>query len=218
MTHTNTPPAPLGMAATGPIDEIADDPFKRLLWLDFETNGLHDKGYEVHVLEVAAVVTDAQLNELAVFEPLVLRAPDEAYESMDDFVIKMHTENGLLEASKRSAIIAHGADAELSAFVAEWFPPKDQADKSADYQYKGAVVAGSSVGSFDLRVLSERFPLTRARCSHRTLDISAVNELTARMDIPTVNTAQSSSESEHRALSDIRYSIQKARALREALS
>ena len=195
----------------------AADPFKRLLWLDFETNGLHGQGYEVHVLEVAAVVTDAELNELAVFEPMVLRAPDEAYASMDDFVTKMHTANGLLEQSKRSAIIAHGADAELSAFVGEWFPPKERADKSGAYQYKGAVVAGSSVGSFDLRVLSERFPRTRARCSHRTYDISAVNEFTARLGLSSVNTADSATESQHRALADIYASIAKAKALRETL-
>lgn len=217
MTHHNTP-APLGLATTSPTKPTADDSFKRLLWLDFETNGLHDKGYEVHVLEVAAVVTDQKLNELAVFDPMVLRAPDEAYSSMDDFVTKMHTDNGLLEASKRSAIIAHGADAELSAFVGDWFPAKDEADKDSDYQYKGAVVAGSSVGSFDLRVMSERFPLTRARCSHRTYDISAVNEFTARLGIDSANTAESAYKSDHRALSDIRYSIAKARALRDALS
>lgn len=192
-------------------------PFKRLLWLDFETNGLHDNGYEVHVLEVAAVVTDADLNELAVFDPMTLRAPDEAYDSMDAFVTEMHTKNGLLEESKRSAIIAHGADAELCAFVGEWFPPKDQAEKNADYQYKGAVVAGSSVGSFDLRVLSERFPLTRKRCSHRTFDISAVNEFAARLGVESVNTPDSAAKSQHRALSDIYASISKARALRDGL-
>lgn len=217
MTHHNTPALP-GLANAGTSATGSEDPYKRLLWLDFETNGLHDKGYEVHVLEVAAVVTDSDLNELAVFDPMILRAPDEAYSSMDDFVTKMHTDNGLLEASKGSAVIAHGADAELSAFVGEWFPAKDKADKDADYQYKGAVVAGSSVGSFDLRVLSERFPLTRARCSHRTYDISAVNEFTARLGIDSINTAESADKSDHRALSDIRYSIAKARALRDVLS
>ena len=193
------------------------NPFKRLLWLDFETNGLHGLGYQVHVLEVAAVVTDAELNELAVFEPMVLRAPDEAYESMDDFVTQMHTANGLLAESKRSAIISHGADAELSAFVGEWFPDRGEADKAAAYQYKGAVVAGSSVGSFDLRVLSERFPLTRKRCSHRTYDISAVNEFAVRLGIGSVNTADSATKSQHRALADIYASIAKAKALRDAL-
>lgn len=206
-------------ATTSSFSTANDDPFQRLLWLDFETNGLHDRGYPVHVLEVAAVVTDADLNELAVFEPMVLHAPDEVYQSMDDFVLKMHTNNGLLEASKMSSIIEHGADAELSAFVGEWFPSKDDpAAKESDYQYKGAVVAGSSVGSFDLRVLSERFPLTRKRCSHRTYDISAVNEFTARLDITTVNTAETASKSEHRALSDIRFSIAKACAIRDALT
>jgi len=191
--------------------------FKRLLWLDFETNGLHDQGYPVHVLEVAAVVTDADLHELAVFEPMVLRAPDEAYASMDEFVTRMHTDNGLLEESKRSPIVAHGADAELSAFVGDWFPAKEQANKDAAYQYKGAVVAGSSVGSFDLRVLSERFPLTRKRCSHRTYDISAVNEFAARMGVESVNTAASAATSQHRALADIYDSIAKAKGLRDAL-
>lgn len=195
----------------------AADPFKRLLWLDFETNGLHGQGYEVHVLEVAAVVTDAELNELAVFDPMVLRAPDTAYESMDDFVTEMHTASGLLEQSKRSAIIDYGADAELSAFVGEWFPSKDEEDRTAAYQYKGAVVAGSSVGSFDLRVLSERFPLTRARCSHRTYDISAVNEFAVRLGLSSVNTADSAATSEHRALADIYASIAKTKALRDAL-
>lgn len=195
-----------------------DNPFQRLLWLDFETNGLHDQGYDVHVLEVAAVVTDADLNELAVFDPMVLRAPDEAYTSMGEYVTNMHTANGLLEESKRSAIVAHGADMELSRFVAEWFPAKDRKQESADYEYRGAVVAGSSVGSFDLRVLSESFPLTRKLCSHRTYDISAANELVTRLGYPTVNSPATAPESDHRALADIYRSIGLAKSLRLTLT
>lgn len=95
---TNNSPSPATLVSGSPgAGESRDDPYKRLLWLDFETNGLHEHGYRVHVLEVAAVVTDSGLNELAVFEPVVLRAPDEAYAAMDDFVLNMHTENGLLD-------------------------------------------------------------------------------------------------------------------------
>ena len=195
-----------------------DDLFTRLLWLDFETNGLHDQGHDVHVLEVAAVVTDASLQELAVFEPLVLRAPDHAYEAMDDFVRTMHTTNGLLETSQRSAIIEHDADTQLSEFVGDWFPARERTRKDARYQYRGAVVAGSSVGSFDLRVLSERFPLTRKLCSHRTYDISAVNEFAVRLGIHTVNSAEAETTAAHRALADIRGSIAKAKVLTQALA
>src|SRR5699024_4229083 len=155
-------------------EESIMESFKRLLWLDFETNGLHDQGYPVHVLEVAAVVTDADLHELAVFEPMVLRAPDEAYDSMDEFVTRRPTVKELLEESTPSPIVGDGADADMSSCVGDWFTAKEQARKDAAYQYKGGVVASSSVGSFGLRVLSERFPLTRKRCSHRTYDISAV--------------------------------------------
>lgn len=204
-------------ALTAPAPVPAVDPgHKRLLWLDFETNGLHDQGYEVHVLEVAAVITDEHLDDVAVFEPLVLRAPDEAYASMSEYVTEMHTGNGLLQASKASSIFAHGADMELSAFVAEHFPAKGS-EAVDGYQYKGAVVAGSSVGSFDLRVLSERFPLTRKLTSHRTYDISAVNEFAVRMGIDSVNTKAHAEQSEHRALSDIRASIANAKALQAAM-
>ena len=65
------------------------------------------------------------------------------------------------------------------------------------------MVAGSSVGSFDLRVLSERFPATRALCSYRTYDVSAVNEFAVRLGVESRNTTTSAASSEHRALADI---------------
>ncbi|MDZ5077842.1 hypothetical protein [Nesterenkonia sp. HG001] len=96
---------------------LGEDTTTRLLWLDFETNCLHDRGYEVHVLEVAAVVTDASLDQLAVFEPMVIRAPESAYESMDDYVRTMHTTNGLLAESRASTTTVEEADAALADFV-----------------------------------------------------------------------------------------------------
>ncbi|GAB3189093.1 oligoribonuclease [Nesterenkonia suensis] len=204
---------------TAPVPgALSRDTITRLLWLDFETNGLHDRGYDVHVLEVAAVVTDANLDQLAVFEPMVIGAPESAYQSMDDYVRNMHTSNGLLAESQASTTTVQEADAALGAFVVDWFPAKGASSETPGYDYKGAVVAGSSVGSFDLRVLSERFPETRALCSHRTYDISAVNEFAVRLGVHSANTAASAASSEHRALADVYGSIAKAKSLRDALA
>ncbi|GAA4923687.1 oligoribonuclease [Nesterenkonia rhizosphaerae] len=191
-----------------------DDPFRRLLWLDFETTGLYDFGDQVHLLEVAAVVTDKDLNIISEPLSMVLGAEPHVLESLNSYVRKMHTANGLLDEVATSQRTLEEADAALAELISAYFPPKDQAPETT-YEYKGAVVAGSSVGSFDLRVLTENFPDSRKLCSHRTYDISAVNEFTARLNLPPVNTAASSASSTHRAVDDVMASIGRAAALRE---
>lgn len=193
---------------------------QRLLWIDFETNGLYGMGYEVWPLEVGAVITDAEFTAVSEYT-LLIETPQQVLDDLDDFATRMHTDNGLLDdMEKLPTEPIEFVDKDLSAFVAAHFPPKDQrrtiAEKSG-YDYRGAVVAGSSVGSFDLRVLSEHFPATRALCSHRTYDISAVNEFAVRLGVDTVNTAATAGASTHRALADIYDSITKAKALTETL-
>lgn len=194
---------------------MSKDPLN-LLWLDFETNGLHGGVDEVVVLEIAAVVTNSDLDILDEYSSVV--EPHREEFQMGEYVLNMHKQNGLLDDVRSGAGKPYvQIDYDLSTLVEKHFPSKGF-DTEIAYEYKGAVLAGSSVGAFDLRILTEHFPETRKLCSHRVYDISAVNEFIVREGKLSVNTAESAAESAHRALSDIYDSIGKARELSNSIA
>src|SRR6185437_9651288 len=83
----------------------ADD---RLVWIDLEMTGLDVDRHRI--VELAVIVTDAQLEVLADGLDLVVHQPSEALAEMDDFVRKMHTKSGLLGEIERSQLSLDGAD------------------------------------------------------------------------------------------------------------
>jgi oligoribonuclease len=171
-----------------------------LVWLDMEMTGL-DPGKE-RIIEVAAIVTDGHLAELAIGPDLVIHQPDEVLAAMDDWNRTHHTASGLVERVKASAVTDADAEAQLLAFVQAHVPnPKDR-----------PVLAGNSIHQ-DRRFIRRYMPRLDARLHYRMVDVSTIKEL-ARRWYPQIISKQPPKRDTHRALDDIRESIEELRYYR----
>lgn len=171
-----------------------------LVWLDMEMTGL-DPGKE-RIIEVAAIVTDGHLAELATGPDLVIHQPDEVLAAMDDWNRTHHTASGLVERVKASAVTEGDAEAQLLAFVQAHVPsPKDR-----------PVLAGNSIHQ-DRRFIRRYMPRLDARLHYRMVDVSTIKEL-ARRWYPQIIAKQPQKKDTHRALDDIRESIEELRYYR----
>lgn len=163
----------------------------RLLWVDLETEGL---GEDVQILEVALVVTDNRLNEIGFLNQTV--APKGLH--MNEFVVKMHTKNGLL------GDLVHG------------MPIADLDVLCAGYAHSMKAVGGPACGSSvhnDVRWLETAgMPLLRKCFNHRVFDVSTL-KLAELIELQLDECEQARGGPGHRALPDIRVSIQHAREL-----
>lgn len=184
-----------------------------ILWVDYETTGKMTDPNTVP-LEGAAIITDGQLNELAVFEGIVIHATEEELSHMDDFVLDMHTRTGLLEKVRASTVTTPEFDAALATFAAPYFPIRGTAlpDGSA---YRGMVIGGNSV-KFDFDVTEKFFPLTRKNMDYRVIDISGLGELVRRWDYEYWK-AMPTKLSDHTALTDIRAGVNELRYYRAGM-
>ena len=181
-----------------------------ILWLDFETTGLMNDPHTVP-LEGAAIITDGQLNELAVFEGLVIHATEVELSHMGDFVLDMHTKTGLLEKVRASTVTCDEFDTALETFAAPYFPIKGEILPDGS-KYRGIVIGGNSV-KLDFDVIEKFFPLTRGGMDYRVIDISGVGELVRRWDYGYWK-AMPAKLSDHTALTDIRAGVDELRYYR----
>lgn len=183
-----------------------------LLWIDTETTGLLDEE-STWPLEIAAVVTDKNLNEIGVFEPVALDAPSTSLANMSDYVRNMHARTGLLDRVATEAVSCDDADIQLALFVADFFPAKKEILDDGS-EYRGIVIAGSSV-KFDYTVLEDWFWQTSKKLDYRVVDVSSVGELVRRWN-PELYATRPEKKREHSALSDIRESIEELQYYRRA--
>jgi oligoribonuclease len=171
-----------------------------LVWLDMEMTGL-DPSKE-RIIEVAAIITDGNLTELATGPDLVIRQPDEVLAAMDDWNRTHHTASGLVERVKASTVTDGDAEAQLLAFIAAHVPGhKDR-----------PVLAGNSIHQ-DRRFIRRYMPRLDARLHYRMVDVSTIKEL-ARRWYPQALLKQPQKKDTHRALDDIRESIDELRFYR----
>jgi oligoribonuclease len=171
-----------------------------LVWMDLEMTGL-DPTTDV-IVEIATVVTDDQLDVVAEGPDLVIHQPDEALATMDPVVNEMHTRSGLLEAIRKSDISLADAGAATLAFIRTHAP-----------EPRSVPLCGNSIGT-DRRFLAAYLPEIEDHLHYRSIDVSGVKELVRRW-YPKLAQARPQKVGLHRALDDIRESIEELRYYRQ---
>jgi len=173
-----------------------------LAWMDLEMTGL-DANNDV-IVEIATILTDDDLNVIAEGPDLVVHQPAETLAKMNDFVRDMHTRSGLLEQITASTVSLEEAGAATLAFLQEHISTP------------GTVpLCGNSIGT-DRRFLAVWLPEIEEFLHYRSIDVSTIKEL-ARRWAPAVLSEAPAKQSGHRALDDIRESIDELRFYRGAV-
>ena len=173
----------------------------RLVWIDCEMTGL-DLGTDA-LIEVAALVTDGELNVLGEGVDIIIAPPPAALEAMGDYVRTMHTTSGLLEQLATGTTMAD-AEAQVLAYVREWVP-----------EVRKAPLAGNTVGT-DRAFLARDMPELEGHLHYRNVDVSTIKELSRRWFSKAYFNSPAKSGN-HRALADIQESIEELRYYREAV-
>jgi oligoribonuclease len=174
----------------------------RLVWIDCEMTGL-DLVKDA-LVEVAVLITDGELELVDDGIDLVMGAPAESLEQMVDVVRDMHTSSGLLEAIAAATLTTAEAEAKLLDYIRVHVP---EARKSP--------LCGNSVAT-DRSFLARDMPTLEAHLHYRMIDVSTIKEL-ARRWYPKVYWGAPQKHGGHRALADIRESIEELRYYRKAL-
>ncbi|MEN9922701.1 MAG: hypothetical protein RIS09_215 [Actinomycetota bacterium] len=173
----------------------------RLVWVDLEMTGLDPKTHVI--VEIACVVTDAQLNPLDGGISRVVFADDAQLSRMDDIVTKMHTQSGLITEIPHGISLA-SAEADVLEYIKSHIP---QPQKSP--------LAGSSV-YVDRLFLQAHMPTLESYLHYRIVDVSSVKELTRRW-YPRMYFAAPTKNGNHRALADIFDSIRELSYYRQTV-
>ena len=173
----------------------------RIVWIDCEMTGLDLENDAL--IEVAALVTDFELNQLGDGVDVVIRPEPEALEQMGDFVREMHTKSGLLEE------LEHGVSMEeAQALVLEYV--------MTHAPDAGKAPLGGNTVSTDRGFLERDMPQLAGHLHYRTIDVSSIKELSRRW-YPRAYFNAPAKNGGHRALADIRESIAELRYYREAV-
>lgn len=179
----------------------ANRPQERLVWIDCEMTGLNT---DTDVLvEIAVIVTEADLTPLDEGIDLVIHATPEQLAGMDPFVVNMHTESGLLPLIPGGLEIAE-AERLVMEYVKRHVP-----------EARKAPLAGSSV-HVDRIYIAKYMPLLDAHLHYRIVDVSTIKELTRRW-YPRVYFNAPKKVGGHRALADIIDSIRELRYYRSTV-
>jgi oligoribonuclease len=173
----------------------------RIVWIDCEMTGLSLENDAL--IEVAALVTDFELNQLGDGVDVVIAPPAGALEQMDDFVRDMHTTSGLLEELAGGTTM-EDAQEQVLAYVREWVP-----------EPRKAPLGGNTVAT-DRGFLARDMAELEAHLHYRIIDVSSIKELSRRW-YPRAYFSSPKKSGGHRALADIRESIAELRYYREAV-
>lgn len=171
-----------------------------LIWIDLEMTGLDfDKD---SIIEIATVVTDSQLNEIAVGPDLVIHTSDLLLDGMNDWCVKQHAKTGLTDRVRASSISLAQAEEETLLFLREFVDER------------ASPMCGNSICT-DRRFLARQMPTLEAYFHYRHIDVSTLKELARRWAPDLMKDFEK--EGDHRALSDIRDSIKELQFYREHL-
>jgi oligoribonuclease len=173
----------------------------RLVWIDCEMTGL-DLARDA-LIEIACLVTDGDLTVLDEGVDLVIKPPAEAIDRMQPVVREMHTASGLLAELPSGVTLAEAQDQVLSYVRGHVAEPRK------------VPLCGNSIAT-DRSFIARDMPLLDAYLHYRMVDVSSIKEL-ARRWYPRVYFASPPKHGGHRALADIKESIQELRYYREAI-
>lgn len=174
----------------------------KLVWIDCEMTGLDlskDK-----LIEIAALVTDSELNVLGDGVDIVIHADDDALAGMPDVVKKMHAKSGLTEEVRASSVTLEEAQRQVLAYIREHVP------------VAGTVpLAGNSIGT-DRGFIARDMGDLDTYLHYRMIDVSSIKEL-ARRWYPRIYFGQPTKGLAHRALADIEESIKELKYYRQTV-
>ena len=173
----------------------------RLVWIDCEMTGL-DLGADA-LIEVAALVTDFELNVLGEGVDVIIKPSQESLDQMVEFVRSMHEKSGLLDELATGTTLAE-AEEQVLAYIKEHCPDGSRPP-----------LAGNTVAT-DRAFLARDMPGLESFLHYRIVDVSSIKELSRRW-YPRAYFAAPTKRGNHRALADIQESIEELRYYREAV-
>ncbi len=168
-----------------------------MVWIDMEMTGLDPA--KDRIIEIASIVTDGQLNILAEGPNLVIHQPERLIRGMDQWNQEHHSKSGLIDDVKSSTVTVKAAEEMTLEFLKEYCKPKK------------APLCGNSI-HHDRRFLARDMPAIDDYLHYRHVDVSTIKALIARWYPKDKEPPKGKS---HRALSDIRESIEELRFYRE---
>ncbi len=169
-----------------------------LVWIDMEMTGLDPE--TCVVMEIATIVTDAQLNVLAEGPVIAVHQPDAILDNMDDWCTRVHGESGLTQRCRESKVNETEAANQTMTFLKEYI----DAGKSP--------LCGNTIGQ-DRRFMVKYMPELEAFFHYRNVDVSTIKELVKRWKPEVLDGF--TKKGVHLALDDIRESIEEMRFYRE---
>jgi oligoribonuclease len=170
-----------------------------LVWIDMEMSGLVPE--RDRILEVAMVVTDAELNTIAEAPVYVLHQPDEVLDAMDSWNTSTHGKSGLIDKVRASRL----TEADVESRLVEFLKPL--------VGERIAPLAGNTVHQ-DRRFMARYMPAFDAYLHYRIVDVSTLKELARRWNPAVLQGV--TKEGKHEALADVYESIEELRHYRRA--
>jgi oligoribonuclease len=170
---------------------------QRLIWLDLEMTGL-DSDLD-SIIEIATIITDSELNELAVGPVFAVRHAESTLEAMDEWNTEHHQASGLWKRVLASQVAMDEAEQGTLDFLSQWTGPGD------------SPLCGNSICQ-DRRFLHRLMPGLERWFHYRNLDVSSLKELAKRWSPGILEGLVK--QNRHEALSDIRESIEELRYYR----
>jgi len=169
-----------------------------LIWIDLEMTGLDTTSDQI--IEIATIVTDAQLNTLAEGPVLAIHQTDEILNGMDEWNTRQHGKSGLAERVRKSTLSEAEAESQTIEFLSEHVPSG------------ASPMCGNSICQ-DRRFMARCMPALEAFFHYRNLDVSTIKELVKRWAPITLSGFKKGGS--HLALDDTRDSIRELRFYRE---
>jgi oligoribonuclease len=180
--------------------EASDNRASNLVWIDMEMTGLQPDSDRI--IEVALLVTDAQLELVAEGPVLVVHQPDEVLDAMDSWNKGTHNKSGLIDKVRASTLTEAQAEAQALAFLVQHAPAAT------------SPMCGNSICQ-DRRFLARWMPGLESFFHYRNIDVSTLKELVRRWKPEALKGF--AKEGKHEALADIRESIEELKYYRKTV-